>query len=121
MQNSRLYRWGVVLPLDDEAERQLRDCDVNQQTAVRFLPIDDNELFVQLWGLGLFGAINSACSARIDEYEEEIIEPDRALAIVRVVDSLESKAGARATLFMAQLRDMAVESAKTSRPLAFVL
>jgi hypothetical protein len=69
MQNSALFRRGVVLPLNEEAEEGLRYNDVNESTQAEYLEIS-RDLFSNLWEIGLFDEINRRCGSLIDDYEE---------------------------------------------------
>ncbi len=52
MQNTELYRRGVVLPLDNDAEEALRSNEVDEATNMRLLEIADE------------GAVRSPLAAR---------------------------------------------------------
>lgn len=122
MQNSELYRRGVVCPLDQIAEEQLRHNDVDLTTRVRVVEIPDNPTFSALWHLGLFSEINARCGTRIDDYEEEWVE---ASAIAEIVASLDSVIGSvpdpEVSELLAAFRSLACEAEVSSRPLLFVL
>lgn len=73
VQVTDLFRRGVVSPLDEQAETQLRTMFVTEPLRVEFLPFVDN-WFGALWHTGVFGLMNQACGSLIDEYEEELLE-----------------------------------------------
>jgi hypothetical protein len=64
MQNSELFRRGVVVPLDDRAEESLRCNNVNTTTQVQYLPITNDSLFEGLWKSGLFHEIYKRCGTQ---------------------------------------------------------
>lgn len=124
MQNSELFRRGVVLPLDTEAENRLRMNDVNESVAVRYLEIPDQSCFESLWDLGLFQAINAKAGTVIDDYEEEFIEVASVGHILQAVNEVRSRAESRNTAtqsFLSRLSDLVKESEKLKLPILFVL
>jgi hypothetical protein len=124
MQNAELYRRGVVLPLDRDAEESLRSNDVSQDTNVRLLKIAGAGGFEALWRLGLFREINARCSTLLDDFEEEIVDAASAEGIIDAVDSVTRDAAAQhpeVVVFLEGLRDLARQASTSSRPLLFVL
>lgn len=124
MQNSELFRRGVVLPLDSEAEERLRVNDVNESVAVQYLEIPDQPFFETLWALGLFQNINAKSGSMIDDYEEEFIEAAAITHVLQAVDEVRARAESPSieTLsFLNQLSSLAQESKKIKRPILFVL
>ena len=124
MQNSALFRRGVVLPLDSEAENLLRVNDVNESAAVRYLEIPDQSSFETLWALGLFQAINAKAGSMIDDYEEEFIETASIGHVLQAVNDVRSRAeplNPETQSFLAQLSDLVQESEKLKLPILFVL
>jgi hypothetical protein len=91
MQPSELWRRGVVMALTAEAAEQIDAGNVDESTPVQFLPIPGEALFGELWGSGLFAAINRACGSLIDDYESEWLQPEQLPAAGRVVDALHRK------------------------------
>lgn len=121
MQPSALYRMGVVMPLDDDAEAQLRACDVEESAPVRAVSLGD-EVFSTLWIAGFFRDVNERCSGLIDEYEDEIIEPTQLAGVVAAVDDVLRRdwlPDERA--FLRDLRELAFCARNDHRPLMFVL
>ena len=124
MQNSELYRRGIVLPLDMDAEDRLRANDVSATTEVRILEIPCEGLFESLWRLGLFQEINARCETMIDDYEEEIIEASSSESVIAAIDSIVRNSDALqpdVVKFFQGLRTLAQEAYVLSRPLLFVL
>lgn len=122
MQNSELYRRGVVCPLDQVAEEQLRRNEVDTTTRVRVVEIPDDPTFRALWDLGLFSEINARCGTLIDDYDEELVE---ASAVAEMIASLDlviaSAADPEILELLAAFRSLACEAEATSRPVLFVL
>jgi len=124
MQNSELYRRGVVLPATEEAEEKLRINDVDQQTPVEYLQIKDELLFELLWELQLFETINARTGSLIDDYEEEFIEPEDVGRIREAVDEILLKEGAQCSeirSFLRELSRLAAKAERSQRALLFVL
>ena len=75
MQNSAIYRRGVVVPLSESATHALMENNVTLSTPVEFYRFpDDGEVFHEFWAEGIFRAINLNIGALLDDYEEETIE-----------------------------------------------
>ena len=124
MQNTELYRRGVVLPLDNDAEEALRSNEVDEATNVRLLEIADEVQFEALWRLGLFKEINARCATMIDDYEQEIVEAASVERILAAIDAVARDAVIKhpeMAEFLEDLRDLARQAALSSRPLLFVL
>jgi len=77
MQNSELFRRGVVLPFNEEAEELLKINEVEETTSVRYLEIEDEEGFENLWAVGIFQKINERVNGMIDDYEEHFLEASK--------------------------------------------
>ncbi len=124
MQNSALFRRGIVVPSNSESEELLRVNDVNEQTLVRYLEIPDESFFEILWALGLFQEINARSGSMIDDYEEEFIETGAIGSILESVEEVKSKPNAQnmeVQAFLNELLSLALESQKLQRPILFVL
>ena len=121
MQNSELYRRGVVVPLDEKAEQSLRVNDVDESANVRYLSVDDR-MFEMLREVGLFQEINSRCDSLLDDYEEEWIEATRVTEILVAIDSIADKAAQQPMIvaFLEEIRLLVKEAATLSRPVLFV-
>mgnify|MGYP001154662421 CR=1 FL=1 len=122
MQNAELYRRGVVLPLDDDAEESLRSNDVGDATNARYLNVSDSTFFI-LWNIGLFQKINARCATLLDDYEEEVVEAASVDGITAAIDAVARNAAKHpdAAEFLEGLRNMAMRASRSSRPLLFVL
>jgi hypothetical protein len=124
MQNSELFRRGVVLPLNQEAEELLKVNDVEETTPVRYLEIEDQEEFEAIWNTGIFERINKGTSGLIDDYEEHFVDVGlmpavlEAIGEVRGSDSVNKDSVDR---FLTTLSSMATEATSLGRPLLFVL
>jgi hypothetical protein len=124
MQNSELFRRGIVVPLDRDAENSLRVNDVSRSTRVRYLGIANDQLFETLWKVGLFQAINAQCRSTLDDYEEGLIEPSSASGILTALELVASKPAAQqpeVARFLADARGLVNEAAMSLRPILFVL
>lgn len=124
MQNAELYRRGIVLPLDEAAEEALCSNHVSETTNVRLLKIPDAEWFEALWRLGLFREINARCATLLDDHEEEMMDAASADGVIAAVDVVARDAIAEHSEmveFLDDLREMARQALRSSRPLLFVL
>jgi len=73
MQMTQLFRRGVVVPLNDDAENALYNGEVDETTQVHFVEIDSEADFITLWQTGVFKKINETTGSMLDDYEEDII------------------------------------------------
>ena len=123
MQLSQLFRRGIVIPLDQDAEDCLRAGNVEETTNVRFLPLDVDTFFT-MWRYGLFDEINSRCKAMIDDYEDDLIEPTllkEASAGIAAIAKLPEARRPENAIFLADIAALVDEARETSRPVVFVL
>jgi hypothetical protein len=123
MQNSALFRRGVVMPLDQSAEEQLRNDNVSEATQVEWIEIGSQSLFDALWNLGLFQDINHRVDSLIDDYEQEVVESDHVGEIGSAVKAALSKKRLTSELrsFLASLSALAERAKVNRRPVFFVL
>lgn len=123
MQNPEIYRRGIVIPLDDATEQALRTNKVCESTNVRLLKIADNSEFEAIWELGLFREINARCSTLVDDFEDEVVEPEFIGEVIAAIDSLEpeSKQNSKTEKLLEDLRNLAIQARRSDRPLFFVL
>ena len=124
MQNAELFRRGIVLPDNAEAEDGLRNNNVDESTSVQYLKIPDESFFEALWELQLFQEINARTGSLIDDYEEEFIDPPVIGRILNVVKEVRLKEGAQLPeiqSFLSNLSDLASKAAELQRGLLFVL
>jgi hypothetical protein len=122
MQIPELFRRGLVVPETDEAETELRSWNVSKCAKVRYLPIEGDALFLSLWKAGLFRAINRACGTNIDDYEEEVLEPDmleRAILAVKQVLGEVHEPSVRQ--FIEKLSPFLEDAARMEKPVFVVL
>jgi hypothetical protein len=124
MQNTELYRRGVVLPLSSDAEKLLLQNDIEMDTPVDYLEIPDQAFFELLWELGLFQEINSRVGSMIDDYEQEFIAAE-SLRLVR--DAVEAISMQRAMMrgdiheFLSKLKILTEKGIALKRSMLFVL
>jgi hypothetical protein len=124
MQNAELFRRGIVVPLDRDAEESLRVNNVNDSTNVRYLSIANDRMFETLWEVGLFREINSRCASLLDDYEEEMVETSSAAGILAAIESVAGNAAAQqpdVVKFLEDTRILVNEASTLSRPILFVL
>ncbi len=124
MQNAELFRRGIVVPLDQHAEDDVRNENVSDLTNVKHLSIVDDEIFYTLWTAGLFHQINMECGSLLGDYEEELIEVESVPMIITAINSVMSRLPANNKAIHRFLSDaeQLIEYAVThSRPVLFVL
>jgi hypothetical protein len=124
MQNAELFRRGLVVPRDRDAEESLRINNVNDSTNVRYLSIANDVMFETLWKLGLFREINSRCASLLDDYEEEMIAASSAAGILTAINSVADNAAAQlpdVVKFLKDARSLVNEASTLARPILFVL
>ena len=123
MQNSELFRRGVVLPLNEEAEELLKINEVEETTSVRYLEIEDEKGFENLWAVGIFQKINERVNGMIDDYEEHFVEASKMSGVMAAIDDVRgaNKLSNDVESFMGSLVSMASEASSIERPLLFVL
>ena len=124
MQVSSLYRRGIVLPLNDEAEESLRYDDIDETTRVRHVGIAGQSFFETLWELGLFQGINARAGSLIDDYEEEFVGSDSLVSILESINEVRWKRRAATDdieTFLNDLSALVIDAKNLNRPLLFVL
>jgi hypothetical protein len=122
MQLSESFRRGIVFPLDDQAEAEVRRWQASDASRFRFLAIKSDADFYAIWRTGMFSALNKACASVIDDYEEEILEPDvlgRAVAVLS--KEFASLPAGELRQFRDNLLALIIEAGEKSRPVVFVL
>ena len=86
MQLPRLYRRGVVRPLDEQAANELATYHVDIPIRVEWLAVPGDDQFDEIWEAGVLQQINEACGVDISDYEETEVkasEVSKALHVVR--------------------------------------
>ena len=121
MQNSELYRQGVVLPLSDEAAHDLRHQRASEATSVEWIEFIDDQFSI-LWVHGVFKAINEACSTLIDEYEEDWVPHARMADFQRSISELLRKRtwSPKNLELLEKLAKLAEKAESTQRDILFV-
>ena len=122
MQNAELFRRGIVVPLDRNAEQSLRANNVSDATNMRYLGIPNDEIFETLWEIGLFREINSRCATLLDDYEEQMVEASSAAEILAAIESVAKNATQpEVAKFLEETQNLVYEASALSRPILFVL
>jgi len=124
MQNSELFRRGVVLPLDLDAEKLLRLNSADEATRVRYLEIENQQEFEVLWKSGVFQRINAIAESFLDDYEEDFLDVKNMSSILTAIEDTQitnKVSSVEEERFMIALSSMASEAASLGRPLLFVL
>ncbi|QVL33511.1 hypothetical protein KIH39_06265 [Telmatocola sphagniphila] len=124
MNNTALFRRGVVLPLNDQAEENLRCNHIDKSAEVRYLPIQSEELFNDLCSQGLFHEINRRCGSFITDKESELVEAALIPSLLVSVDFILQKGiveEENVSNFLKDLRYLTTQAYDLNRPLIFVL
>ena len=124
MQNSELYRRGVVLPMSNAALNALRESNVTEETEVKFAEIQEQEDFEWLWEKGFFSDISQVTQSLLDDYEETEIDYIHTEAIIRMIHLLDrkSKSIPRAVeSFCKQLSKLLELNRQQKSPIFFIL
>jgi hypothetical protein len=121
-QLSEEYRRGIIMPLDDKSEKQMRSFYFDSKTKFDSVLINEkNNLFFILWESRLFDKINSKTGLTIDNYETEIAEPQylkEILSIVKNYNKLNS--GDEFSKFITDFRRLLLNAIDLNRPICFV-
>ena len=72
MQNSELYRRGMVVPLSQDALGAIRSSTVSESTSVAVASLATESDFEWLWAKGFFAEINDRTGALLETIEDEI-------------------------------------------------
>lgn len=124
MQNSELFRRGVVLPHDDMAEERLFSNEVDMTVQVNHLRIQNDDLFQKLWNSGLFLAINHLCGTQIDDYEESVVKASDSHKLLQVIEAIINNDSAIENdikAFLLALRALAIKAMERDKPIFFIL
>ena len=90
MQNSELYRRGMVVPLSQDALGAIRSSTVSESTSVAVASLATESDFEWLWAKGFFAEINDRTGALLDDYEEEEIGVEHVVDVLRVATQFQS-------------------------------
>lgn len=124
MQNSELYRRGFVVPLNREAEQAVTNNNVDEQTSVEFYGLTSEEVFYDLWEMGLFDLINDRLGTMLDDYEEDKIEASQVNLFKGVIRDFEHSNKIADTLrkqVLLELDTLCDIAKEKSRPLFIIL
>ncbi|MEQ8767159.1 MAG: hypothetical protein RL885_24830 [Planctomycetota bacterium] len=120
MQLPRLYRRGVVRPLNEDADRQLASWSARGSIRAEWLAICGNGDFAEIWQSGILQRINEACDLRISDYEEEALPVEKIPAALEALESVSTRSSTLSARFLANLREMLTEAIRERMPLYFV-
>lgn len=73
MQLAEVFRLGIVVPLTDETNFQLKAGDINGLVEVKLLSLNQEDFYL-IWESGLFEEMNVSLGLEISEYEDNRIE-----------------------------------------------
>lgn len=123
MQNSELFRRGVVVPLDDDALGRIRASNVLEHTSVKYAGIADGSDFEWLWERDFFARINAETGSMLDDYEEDELRVDATDAVALLASMFGQRQDAPDGIkrFCRMLSDVCVVAKTKGYPLFFVL
>lgn len=121
MQNTELFRRGVVLPLNDAAEELLRVNDVSEDTPVLYIEIAEESFFEELWSIGIFRRINEKTNGLIDDYEEHFVDSLESIIAATNETISEEILSSESRKFLLALSSLAAEAKTLNRSVLFVL
>jgi len=123
VQNSELYRRGVVAPLDDDAFESVRLCDISEKTRVRVADLAKEEDFDWLWHQGFFARINIETGLTLDDYEEDEVPPRSVPTVACIADQLMLQRGIPDSVreFLIQLNSVCSTAIEGGYPIFFIL
>ncbi len=120
MQLPAAFRRGIVAPCNAHARDELSTWFVNRPVRVQYIPIDDS-VFADVWESGLFQAINSLCSSRIDDYEEECIDSSKLPSVIKLLNERKCGYSGSARVFADNLLELCQQASETDMPVFFIL
>ncbi|QDV19695.1 hypothetical protein Pan153_43620 [Gimesia panareensis] len=122
MQLSYCYRRGILSPRNREAEIQLRSWDIAHPVLVEFISLNNDADFDSLWDISVFQKINGLCDSMIDDYEEEIIEPDKLHLIVELIETeFQNVRSVSLQNFFEAFRELLLNAINNQKPVFFIL
>jgi hypothetical protein len=117
-----LDRRGIYVPKTDRAESHFRRSrGPLSSVTVDVLSIEDDALFYELWTV--FLSINNACGSIIDDYEEDMLEPEVLDKAIDVLNRKETHRHIteRMEKFLIALVQLLQKAKETHRPVLFIL
>ena len=123
VQLSERFRRGVVVPLDDEADKIMEAGEVNEDSRVHFVGITRDGEFESLWETSLFATVNEATGCMVDDYEDEVIPAEMVSRVRTIAESYVKKgAGWKVELpFFMAFKEACEIAERERRPIYFVL
>jgi hypothetical protein len=121
MQRSELFRRGIIVPNTEAAKEQLLANAIDTESDVTFLDLEKYGDFEEIFVTGVFSDINAACGVTIDDYEDEIVDWNKAYALINVVKNKQHKMQSeKFLLFFNDLVDAAEMAMKKQMPIFFI-
>ncbi len=121
MQLTEYCRRGIFSPCNQVAEDQLRSRYPDDPLLVNFISLNNDDDFYGLWDLKVFHKINGLCDSMIDDYEEEVIEPDKLYLIVRLIDQeYQNVSSPSLKIFFKSFRELLEKAIANQKPVFFI-
>ena len=123
MQNSELYRRGMVVPLSQDALGAIRSSTVSEGTSVAVASLATESDFEWLWAKGFFAEINDRTGALLDDYEEDEIGVEHVVDVLRVATQFQSIRGLPPSVstFLGNVADACRGAIDREMPVFFIL
>ena len=122
MQNSELYRRGMVVPLSQDALGAIVAVRFRKAlAAVASLATESD--FEWLWAKGFFAEINDRTGALLDDYEEDEIGVEHVVDVLRVATQFQSIRGSSPSVstFLGNVADARRGAIDREMPVFFIL
>jgi len=123
MNNTELFRRGVVVPLNSDVEKSLFNNDVSEGILVKQYIYPDDTAFYSLYNYDFFDYINNEIGTMLDDYEEEVVNANNLpLLIGAINDFLKSKHIDGETIgFVKRILEICYYANDNHRPIFFFL
>jgi len=98
---------------------QLARCCIETPIRTEWIPVLNEEQFVELWETGVFQKINNTCGINISDYEEVVLRPSQLEAAIGVVREFPNLQGSTRAFFEG-LASLLKDAAEDGRSVYFI-
>ena len=120
MDTTEIYRRAIVLPLDNNALKDIEEDKINSDTNVLLIDLQEEDFFSMVWATGIFTGINQRYNIIIDDYEEECLEQTIGLSEFIKDFSHRIKDTSDINKFFQEFQNLAIEAEKRKSPIYFI-
>jgi hypothetical protein len=111
----------VVRPLDEQAREALERCYLDRSIRCEWLPILDEEEFIEIWKSGLLQHIGATCNLRFTDYEEIMIDAARTKHAAQAVKQFLGQECHDCRIFAESLIGLLLDAKSSGMPVLFIL